>query len=70
MKTNRQIKFFAITNEGTQLYELNKTKLKEFHKLFPMFDMHPSDDEHNQALEWIVKNGKYIGECDACCFIY
>lgn len=64
--------FYTITNDRSKLYSLTVSKQKKLEKLFPSFtnkhSVKCSDDEHNNALNWIEENGKLLGEVN--CLAY
>lgn len=61
MKKNKR--YFAVASlEGKdELYWLPKTKEKEFEKKFGKFDSFWP--QHEEALDWLRKNGNFIGHC-------
>ena len=66
MKKERNKKtYFAVSGDSVrdELYYLTPTKVDEFEKLFG--SVNSPWDNHNESLDWVRGNAKYIGEC-AC----
>jgi hypothetical protein len=56
-------RYFAISalRFRDELYTLSKSKEKEFEKLFGAFDS--AWDNHEEAVDWLRKNGKFVSYC-------
>ena len=58
--------YYVVTGNRTKLYYLTDTGKKKFELLHPNFsNLHCSDEEHCEALEWLEANAKLVGYAEA-----
>lgn len=61
-------RYYTVTDATSKLYSLTGNQVKALSRRYPEWFAEGSLVDHASALDWIQRNGRYLGEID--CYAY